>query len=132
MFRDSVFQRAWNNYLENELPKKKGKTNFLMAAEACSNDFTITPEVVNEAMKAAEVKHSERTSRRIVAHLSPVINVLRGYGAILEALGRCVATQTFKLKNPDPWSASADPMPSALVWAGLKVIIDVRPYGGLE
>ncbi|KAL4264298.1 NACHT domain-containing protein [Pleurotus pulmonarius] len=103
---DSVFQRAWNNYLENELPKKKSKTNFIMAAEACSNDFTITPEVVNEAMKAAEVKHSERTSRRIVAHLSPVISVLRGYGAILEAL------------------ASADPMPSALVWAGLKVIID--------
>ncbi len=101
-----MFQRAWNNYLENELPKKKSKTNFIMAAEACSNDFTITPEVVNEAMKAAEVKHSERTSRRIVAHLSPVISVLRGYGTILEALGRRVAFYTFKLQNSSLVSVS--------------------------
>ncbi|KAJ7349860.1 hypothetical protein DFH08DRAFT_742347 [Mycena albidolilacea] len=100
----STFQRALGRYIAS-LPEKKTKRKFIVAC--CAATVPITPESINEAIKQAEQKRSDRPGMKMARKiLSPVIEVLKDYYAIIDTL------------------AGADPMPTALIWGALKIVID--------
>ncbi|KAJ6623171.1 hypothetical protein B0H10DRAFT_825470 [Mycena sp. CBHHK59/15] len=100
----STFQRALDRYIQG-LPEKKKKRKFIVAC--CATDASITPDSINESIKKAEQRNSEQPGKRAMKKvLGPVVDVLRDYDAIISSL------------------ASADPMPTAIIWGALKVIID--------
>ncbi|KAJ7492122.1 hypothetical protein FB451DRAFT_1217062 [Mycena latifolia] len=100
----STFQRALNTYIES-LPKKKKKRKFIVAC--CATGTPITPESINDSIKQAEQKNAEQPGKRMAKKiLSPVVDVLRDYDGIISNL------------------ASADPMPTAIIWGALKVVVD--------
>ncbi|KAG1745715.1 hypothetical protein EDB19DRAFT_459773 [Suillus lakei] len=104
------FQRAWKEYIDQLSPKKKERRFLVNCAHALqeqerSGDSPAS--AINDAINAAEKKHSMQTSRRIIRkYIDPVVNVLSDFDAIISTL------------------ISADPMPTAIIWGALKVIID--------
>ncbi|KAJ7508570.1 hypothetical protein B0H11DRAFT_1965696 [Mycena galericulata] len=100
----STFQRALERYIET-LPEKKKKRKFIVAC--CATATPVTPEIINESLKQAEQKHADQPARRLANKiLRPVVEVLRNFDDIISTL------------------VSADPMPSAIVWGALKIVID--------
>ncbi|KAG0704006.1 hypothetical protein DFH29DRAFT_1068311 [Suillus ampliporus] len=102
------FQRAWEEYIAQLSPKKKQRRFLMNCARAVQERSSGSPaSVINDAISAAEKKHSMQTSRRIIRkYIDPVVNVLSDFDAIISTL------------------ISADPMPTAIIWGSLKVIID--------
>ncbi|KAJ6601324.1 hypothetical protein DFH09DRAFT_560440 [Mycena vulgaris] len=102
----SVFQRALDIYIKSLPEKKKHKAKFVATVRAWHASAT-TPESINESIKQAEEKNSSQAGRRIATKiLNPVVNVLKSYDDIISSL------------------ASADPMPTAIIWGALKIVID--------
>ncbi|KAJ7762397.1 hypothetical protein DFH07DRAFT_814247 [Mycena maculata] len=100
----STFQRALDSYIAS-LPEKKKKRKFIVAC--CATTTPVTPESINESLKQAEQKHSDQPARRIANKiLRPVVDVLRNFDDIINNL------------------VSADPMPSAIIWGALKIVVD--------
>ncbi|KAF7302531.1 hypothetical protein HMN09_00887500 [Mycena chlorophos] len=102
MTSPTPFRQALDQYIAS-LPEKKKKREFIVhcCAEAA------TPEDINEAIKRVEEKSTEKSGRKMVKRiLSPVVSVLRDYDGLINSL------------------ASADPMPTALIWGALKVVVD--------
>ncbi|KAJ7642837.1 hypothetical protein B0H17DRAFT_1216337 [Mycena rosella] len=100
----STFQRALDAYIAS-LPEKKKKRKFIVAC--CATGAPITPESINDSIKRAEQKNGEQPGKRMMKKvLSPVVDVLRDYNDIISNL------------------ASADPMPTAIIWGALKVVVD--------
>ncbi|CCM02990.1 uncharacterized protein FIBRA_05105 [Fibroporia radiculosa] len=102
------FQRAWEEYVAHLPPKKKQRRFLMNCARAIQENSDSSPaSAVNEAIITAEKKHSMQASRRIIRkYVDPVIAVLNDFDAIISNL------------------VSADPMPTAIIWGALKVIID--------
>ncbi|KAJ6543109.1 hypothetical protein B0H19DRAFT_957631, partial [Mycena capillaripes] len=100
----SAFGRALDKYIKT-LSDKKYKQSFIVA---CSpSGARITPESIHASIQIIEQQHSEQPGMRILHRiLGPVVKVLQGYDSILGTL------------------VSVDPMPSAIVWGGLKIIIE--------
>ncbi|KAI3611445.1 nacht and ankyrin domain protein [Moniliophthora roreri] len=97
----STFQRALDDYIQG-LPEKKQKRKFIVACASLGS--SATPEAINEAIQRAEEK---KTSKRAIKNImSPVINALKDYAGIIDLL------------------ASAGPMPTAIIWGALKVVIE--------
>ncbi|KAJ6601314.1 hypothetical protein DFH09DRAFT_1127428 [Mycena vulgaris] len=100
----SAFQHALKRYIES-LPEKKKKRKFIVAC--CATATAVTPESINESIIQAEQKNADRPGKRMANKiLSPVVEVLKSYDDIISNL------------------ASADPMPTAIIWGALKVVID--------
>ncbi|KAJ7606848.1 hypothetical protein FB45DRAFT_949292 [Roridomyces roridus] len=99
-----TFQRALQKYIQ-DLPEKKKKRKFIVAC--CSPTTTVTPESVNESLKQIEQQYSDQPGRRIATKvLRPVVDALKDFNDIISNL------------------ASADPMPSALIWGAVKIVVD--------
>ncbi|KAF7302928.1 hypothetical protein MKEN_01255200 [Mycena kentingensis (nom. inval.)] len=98
----TAFERALSQYVAS-LPEKKKKRKFIVACCASPS----TPESVNVAVKDLERKNADKPGRRMAEKiLGPVISALSGYSDVVGTL------------------ASADPMPTALIWGALKVVLD--------
>ncbi|KAF7344585.1 hypothetical protein MSAN_01940600 [Mycena sanguinolenta] len=101
----STFQRALYKYIAS-LPEKKKKRRFIVACCATTSS-PVTPDSINEAIQKVEQEHAKRPGMRTVQKiLSPIVTALQDYDCILNAL------------------TSADPMPTALIWGALKIVID--------
>ncbi|KAF8532084.1 hypothetical protein JB92DRAFT_3104133 [Gautieria morchelliformis] len=97
----SAFQRALRQFINN-LPEKSKKGALIQACTSGGN--AVTAESINECIRRVEER---RTSRhKIEKFLSPVVRVLRAYDGVINSL------------------VSVDPMPTALIWGALKVVID--------
>ncbi|CAK5262530.1 unnamed protein product [Mycena citricolor] len=100
----STFKRAWDSYLSS-LPEKKRKRKFVH--DCCLGENPATAETVNQAIMALEQKSADGRGRRVAKKiLGPVVAVLQDYSDIICNM------------------ASADPMPTALIWGALKIAID--------
>ncbi|KAJ7266958.1 hypothetical protein B0H12DRAFT_1098958 [Mycena haematopus] len=94
-----------NMYYIASLPDKKKKRKFIVACSAASKP--VTPESINEAIQQAEQKYVKQPGTRTMQRiLRPVVLALQDYDSILSTL------------------VSADPMPTALIWGALKIVID--------
>lgn len=97
------FQDAVLKYVASLSPKKK-KHSFVVSI--LSNDDA-TAETVNELLLLLERKNQDRRSSRAIKKiLNPVVTVLNDYYGIVDTL------------------SNADPMPTAIIWGGLKVVIE--------
>ncbi|KAJ7492169.1 hypothetical protein FB451DRAFT_519336 [Mycena latifolia] len=98
----STFQRAFDIYIQG-LPKKQRKRTFIDTAYHAD----ATPESIHESVKQAEQKYSDQIGTRMVKRIvGPVVDVLKDYVEIISTL------------------VSANPMPTAVIWGGLKILID--------
>ncbi|KAF8587635.1 hypothetical protein K439DRAFT_1630517 [Ramaria rubella] len=97
----STFQCALDEYIQG-LPEKRQKGRFVIACT--SGGDAITTQSLNESIKRAEEKKSSKGIIKKI--LTPVVTVLKDYDAVVNAL------------------ISADPMPTAIIWGALKVVID--------
>ncbi|KAF8522855.1 hypothetical protein JB92DRAFT_2886428 [Gautieria morchelliformis] len=97
----SAFQRALSRFLD-DLPEKSRKGALIQ--ECTSRGDAVTAESINEYIKSVEERKTSR--HKIQKYFSPVVNVLRTYDGVINSL------------------VSADPMPTALIWGVLKVVID--------
>ncbi|KAJ6488031.1 hypothetical protein C8R45DRAFT_264026 [Mycena sanguinolenta] len=101
----STFQRALHKYIAS-LPEKKKKRKFIVACCTTASK-PVTPDSMNEAIQKMEQEHAKRPGMRTMQKiLGPVVTALQDYDNILNAL------------------TSADPMPTALIWGALKIVID--------
>ncbi|KAF8521950.1 hypothetical protein BU17DRAFT_45376 [Hysterangium stoloniferum] len=101
----TAFQRALIEYLMG-LPEKKRKRKFIVDCQR-SIKGPLTADAIFESIKLTEAKSSQKTAKRVIrSALRPVVHVLKDYYSIVEAL------------------VSADPTPTAIIWAALKVVID--------
>ncbi|KAF8522856.1 hypothetical protein JB92DRAFT_3110440 [Gautieria morchelliformis] len=96
-----AFQRALRQFLNN-LPEMSKKGALIQ--NCTSGGAVLTAESINEFVKSVEERKTSR--HKIQKYLSPVVNVLRAYDGVITSL------------------VSADPMPTALIWGVLKVVID--------
>ena len=100
----SPFQKAVREYVESLSPKKK-KHSFIVSI--LSSDDDVTAETVHESLLQVERKSQDRWSSRVLKKiLNPVVTVLIDYYGIVDTL------------------SNADPMPTAIIWGALKVVID--------
>ncbi|KAJ7893827.1 hypothetical protein B0H14DRAFT_3125690, partial [Mycena olivaceomarginata] len=101
---ESAFRRALHEYMKT-LSARTQKQSFILSCSLAGTP--ITPEAIHASIQGIEQRHSERPGLKVLRRiLGPVIEVLKGHDSILGTL------------------ASVDPMPSAIVWGGLKIIID--------
>ncbi|OAX38625.1 hypothetical protein K503DRAFT_866020 [Rhizopogon vinicolor AM-OR11-026] len=110
------FERAWKEYVEQLSPKKKQRRFLMNCARALQDRSGDSPaSAINDAISEAEKKHAMQPSRRVIRkYIDPVVNVLSDFDAIICTL------------------ISADPMPTAIIWGALKVIIDgLSRFSGL-
>ena len=96
------FQAAVHRYIEGLSPKKR-KHSFIVALNPSSK---CSFEVINEAMLQVEKKTNDKTLSKMRRVLRPVIHVLKDYYGVVDVL------------------SNADPMPTAIIWGALKVVID--------
>jgi hypothetical protein len=84
------FQRAWQEYVAQLPPKKKQRRFLMNCARAIQDRSDDSPaSAINDAISAAEKKHSMQPSRRVIRkYIEPVINVLRDFDAIISTLSR--------------------------------------------
>jgi hypothetical protein len=112
--------------VEEELPKKKSKKKFIV--RCLTDPHSPTPEIINDAIKEVEKKHSDTPSRRWIGrYLSPIVATLKDYNEVINTCSKLCHLFDW-LKEPDtyPSSVSADPTPSAIIWGSLKIILNVR------
>jgi hypothetical protein len=96
------FQKAVKEYVES-LSLKKKKHSFIVSTLSSN----ATAETVNESLLQHERKNQDRWSSRAVKKiLKPVVTVLKDYYGIVDTL------------------SNADPMPTAIIWGALKVVIE--------
>ncbi|RDW66363.1 hypothetical protein BP6252_09998 [Coleophoma cylindrospora] len=95
----SAFMRALEAFVAE--PSKKRRPSFLAAY--MSGDEAVGADEVHKAISDVEKHHSQKLSRRV---LQPVFDAIKDYDAVISVL------------------VSADPMPSALVWGGLKAVLE--------
>ncbi|KAI5116473.1 hypothetical protein M0805_001636 [Coniferiporia weirii] len=98
----SAFQRALDSYL-NGLPEHKQKKNFI--ATCYDPAHPVTPDAVNKSIERIEADKSSRSST-ISKLFRRFVSVLKDYDGIINTL------------------ASADPMPTAIIWGALSVVIN--------
>ncbi|KAJ7762426.1 hypothetical protein DFH07DRAFT_411026 [Mycena maculata] len=96
----SAFQRALDSYIAG-LPENKKKRKFIVAC--CATRTPVTPESINESLKQVEQWQPARQMANKI--LRPVVDVLRNFDNIIDNL------------------VSADPMPSAIIWGALKIVL---------
>ncbi|KAJ7054052.1 hypothetical protein C8F01DRAFT_1325563 [Mycena amicta] len=104
----SIFQKAFHEYVSS-LPEKKKtrKRKFIVDCTATRDGRPTTPETINEALRQAEIQNADKPGRKMIKKvMGPIVNALRDYDGIINSL------------------ASADPMPTAIIWGALKVILD--------
>ncbi|KAK0441847.1 hypothetical protein EV421DRAFT_1952359 [Armillaria borealis] len=101
----SIFRSALDKYIEQLDRKKLQKKKFVASClhTAGSNP---TAEMVNSLIRANEENGAQSQRRKTVARvLGPVVGVLKDFDQVVSSL------------------ASADPMPSSIIWAALSVIV---------
>lgn len=100
----STFQRALAKYIDSldDLPENTQKKNFIAACKNSSN--TVTPQSVLDSFKKIEANQSKKSSM-LSKVIKKVISALTDYDDIIKTL------------------ASADPMPTAIIWGALSVVI---------
>ncbi|KAI9713539.1 MAG: hypothetical protein M1820_000921 [Bogoriella megaspora] len=98
------FQDAVTKWISNLSPKKK-KHGFV--AFIISLDNHATAETVQEAVMQLERSSEDKASSKIMIKvLQPIITVLKDYYGVVDVL------------------SNADPMPTAIIWGALKIVID--------
>lgn len=120
----SAFQRAFHKYI-NDLPENKQKKNFISACYDSSRP--ITPDSVLDSFKKIEASRSQKSSM-ISKIIKKVVSALKDYDAIVKTLGKLpVFMRLCSQAYLSTYAASADPMPTAIIWGALSVVIDVSP-----
>ena len=123
------FQNAFEAFIDDLLANpNKHRTRFL--TECLGKSTGLNPETAASLIEDAEKKGqktSKHTIRRIVR---PVVDVLKAYDKIIGSLGKLhrnalVSTGGMRFPGLTYLTAQADPMPTALIWGALKVVIDV-------
>ncbi|PQE08417.1 Zinc finger protein [Rutstroemia sp. NJR-2017a BBW] len=108
----SNFKRALDEYVNRR--GKKSKTPQFIADLQKSSKLP-SKEDVNDAMKTLEKESTDsKVTRNIRKILRPVITVLDDYSGVVDTLSTAPLT---KLSN-------ADPMPTAIIWGCMKVVIN--------
>ncbi|PBK97442.1 hypothetical protein ARMGADRAFT_1075928 [Armillaria gallica] len=97
----SVFRQAVTQYTD-ELSKKSHEKKFIINCIKRAN--SMTAEEVNKDMQEIEQKGAQRTEP-ITKVLQPVVGALKDFDKALSGL------------------ASVDPMPSAIIWAALSLVV---------
>ena len=125
----SPFSRAINDYIQSR-SEKSSTPQFLKGLE--SRGSLITKDDIQAAIVELEQSNTNKASTRHVRTiLRPIIRVLSDYTGVLEALGRyrnpsVNSDRERQLIFPSfHFAASADPMPSCIVWGCLKAVVEV-------
>lgn len=114
----SAFSRAVEEFATRPTKKKGG-----FVQRMWEEKLIISPEEVQTALLDFQQDHSQRASRKV---LKPVVDALRDYNKVMDTLGKSLPTLSSRAcKNSRSHKVSADPMPSAFIWGGLKAVIAV-------
>ncbi|KAI3326935.1 hypothetical protein HD806DRAFT_378066 [Xylariaceae sp. AK1471] len=106
-YTQSTFTRALEAFIAE--PSKKKRPSFL--TDYVAGKKAVTADEVQKTMIGLEKHHSQKMSRRV---LRPVFEAIIDYDGVITTL------------------VSSNPMPSALVWGGLKVVLECfKRYNGL-
>lgn len=114
----SAFSQAVEEFATRPTKKKKS-----FVQRMWEEKLIISPEEVQESLLEFHQDNSQRAARKV---LRPVFDALRDYDRVMDVLGKpfmtlygraCIDSQNYKV--------SADPMPSAFIWGGLKAVIIV-------
>jgi hypothetical protein len=108
------------------LPEKAKKRAFIAACLGTNNPNT--PEALFECVKEIEIKHSQKTSAKLIRKiLKPVVSELQPFYNIIDTMGM-LYVYLFRscFSSSNLLSVQVNPTPAAIIWGGLKIIINVR------
>ena len=118
----STFNCAFEKYLA-ALPRDKKRFKFFELCHAPGNN--VTPQFINELFQAKAAQRA--LSGPVQRIFSRVLNALMDYSEIIGPLGVCITHSIIHCINLCILRhiVSLHPIPCAIIWGALKVVIEV-------
>ncbi len=119
----AIFSEAIRDFLAQ--PTKKKTASFIR------NYLDGGQIVTSEEVQTSIIRLEKASSQRISSKLRPVFEAILDYDGVIGTLCALYKYLFYRLIperccNTDLAIGQADPMPSALVWGGLKAVLEVR------
>ncbi len=122
----TAFDRALEAYLSS-LPKDKKKFKFV---DLCRGSGEVTPQAINDFIQCEVSKRTlSGPAKRLFNRLA---NAVKDFSGVIDQIGKLVIdfvynrrALTFLYSFNPRLSASVQPLPLAIIWGGLKVVIEV-------
>lgn len=117
----STFNRALEEYLRN-IPRDKKKFEFIQLCRDAGTNAT--PKDINlELQEKGALRARSGPAQKI---FSKIMKVLMDYSEVIGQMGLCITRITMNLTHFCLWHVvSAQPLPCAIIWGALKVIVEV-------